>query len=163
MPFNAQNIDAISYKKGLKLSGGLNFANTFYAGSDSLIKRDPYVYYLTANLNLNTFGFDMPFSFSYSNTSKNYTQPFNRFQFAPKYKWAKLYVGSTSMNFSQYTLAGHQFSGAGVELTPGKWHIAGMYGRLLKPIEYDPLVNNISTVAYKRMGYGAKAGYADKP
>jgi hypothetical protein len=162
IPLQAQDLDAISVKKGLDLSGGLRLSNTFYAGSDSLIKRDPYVYYLTGDMNLNIFGFDLPFSFAYSNTSKRYQQPFNRFQIAPKYKWARLYVGSTSMNFSKYTLAGHQFRGAGVELTPGKWSVSGMYGRLMKPVEYDPLIDNISSVAYKRMGYGVKAGYASE-
>jgi hypothetical protein len=158
----AQNLDAISLKKGMKLSGGFDFSNTFFSGNSGMIHRAPYIYFLRGNLNVNMFGFDLPFSFAYSNTSKSYTQPFNRFQFAPKYKWAKLYVGSTSMDFSKYTLAGHQFTGAGVELTPGKWSISAMYGRLLKAIEYDPLLDNLYTASFKRMGYGMKVGYADK-
>lgn len=158
----AQDLDAISRSKGVKFSGGLNFANTFYAGNSDMILRDPYLYYLTGNLNVNLYGIDLPFSFAYSNTGKSYTQPFNRFEFAPKYKWVKLRFGSTAMDFSKYTLAGHRFSGVGAELTPGKWNISAMYGRLLKAIEYKPELNNLSTVSYKRMGYGLKAGYADK-
>ena len=157
----AQDLDAISMKKGLKLSGGINFSNTFFSDNSGMVQRAPYIYFLSGNLNLNLFGFDMPFSFAYSNTNRSYTQPFNRFQFAPKYKWAKLYTGTTSMDFSKYTLAGHQFSGAGVELTPGKWNISAMYGRLLRAIEYDPMLDNLSTVSYRRMGYGLKVGYAD--
>lgn len=158
----AQNLDDISIKKGIKTSGGINLKNTFYLGNNQLILRDPFAYYLTGNLNINLYGFDMPFSFSYSNTSKSYTQPFNRFKLAPQYKWVKLHIGNSAMDFSKYTLAGHRFNGVGVELTPGKWNISSMYGSLMKPIEYNPLINNISSVAYKRMGYGIKAGYADK-
>lgn len=151
--------DNVDLKKGVTASGGLNFNNTFYSGSDSLIKRDPYIYTLTGNLDVNVVGVDLPFSFAFSNTSKSYTQPFNRFQVAPQYKWVKGYFGSTSMTFSQYTLAGHDFRGAGLELTPGNWFIGGMYGRFNKAIEYDPLKQNLSTVSYKRMGYAAKLGY----
>ncbi|MBQ0030447.1 MAG: hypothetical protein KBT32_08430 [Bacteroidales bacterium] len=151
--------DAIDFKKGLTASGGLNFNNTFYTGSDSLINRDPYVYTLCGNLNLNYLGIDLPFSFALSNTSKEYTQPFNRFQVAPKYKWVRLYLGSASMTFSPYTLAGHDFRGVGVELTPKNWYIGAMYGRFLKAVEYDPMEDNLDKVAYKRMGYSAKVGW----
>lgn len=159
----AQDLEQFDVKKGLKASGGLSFNNTFYSGSDSLIHRDPYMFTLSGNLNLNLFGvIDAPFSFAISNTSKTYTQPFNRFQFAPKYKWAKLYLGTTNMFFSQYTLAGHDARGVGFELTPGHWQISGMYGRLRKAVEYDPEVSNVYDVAYKRMGYGLKVGYCNK-
>ena len=155
----AQDLDQISFKKGLTMSGGLNVNNTFYSGSDSLIKRDPYQLILNGNVNFNLWGVDMPFSFSYTNSSKSYTQPFNKFQLAPKYKWVKLYLLDASMNFSQYTLAGHNFRGVGMELTPGNWYIGAMYGRLLTAVEYDPIEDNVQDVAYKRMGYGMKVGY----
>lgn len=159
----AQDLEQFDVKKGLKVSGGLSFNNTFYSGSDSLIHRDPYMYTLSGNLNFNLLGIiDAPFSFAVSNTSKTYTQPFNRFQFAPKYKWVKLYLGTTNMHFSQYTLAGHDARGVGVELTPGHWNVSAMYGRFKKAIEYNPDENNIYDVAYKRMGYGLKVGYCNK-
>ncbi len=159
----AQDLEQFDVKKGLKVSGGLSFNNIFYSGSDSLIHRDPYMYTLSGNLNFNILGvIDAPFSFAVSNTSKTYTQPFNRFQFAPKYKWAKLYLGTTNMHFSQYTLAGHDARGVGVELTPGHWNVSAMYGRFKKAIEYNPDENNIYDVAYKRMGCGFKVGYRNK-
>lgn len=156
---NAQDLDQISLKKGVKASGGLSFNNTFFNSNDSMVNRDPYVYTLCGDLNVNVAGIDLPFSFAITNTDKNYTQPFNRFQLAPKYKWVKLYLGQTALNFSPYTLAGHDMRGVGVELTPGKWYIGATYGRLNKAVEYDSTVNNLSTVAYKRIGYGAKVGW----
>ncbi len=158
----SQNLDGLSFKKGLKVGGNFSFTNTFYNSNSEMVYREPYVYYLNAGLDINLWGISMPFSFSYSNTNKSYTQPFNRFKLAPSYKWVRLHLGSSSLTYSKYTLAGHQFDGVGVELTPDKWYISAMYGRFVKAIEYDPLVNNLSTVAYKRTGYAAKVGYSDK-
>lgn len=152
--------DNINFKQKPTVSGGLSFNNTFFSGSDSLVKRDPYMFTLCGNLNVNLFGVDLPFSFALSNTDKTYSQPFNRFQIAPKYKWVRLYLGSTAMTFSPYTLAGRDFRGVGVELTPGKWFIGGMYGRFAKAVEYDPLENNLEDVSYKRTGYAAKVGWS---
>ncbi len=151
--------DNINFKQKPTVSGGLSFNNTFFSGSDSLIKRDPYMFTLCGSLNVNFFGVDLPFSFALSNTSKSYSQPFNRFQIAPKYKWVRLYLGSTSMTFSPYTLAGRDFRGVGVELTPSNWFIGAMYGRFAKAVEYDPLTENLSNVSYKRNGYAAKVGW----
>jgi hypothetical protein len=158
----SQNLDELSFKKGLSASGGLSFSNDFYVGSDSLVSRDPYAYYLNGNLNLNLWGIAMPFSFSLSNTQRTYTQPFNRFKLDPRYKWVHLLIGTNVMSLSPYTLSDHDFNGVGVELTPGNWNISAMYGRLRKAVEYDPLEDNLSTVSYKRMGYAAKVGYSGK-
>lgn len=155
----SQRLDEFSFKKGLKVHGGLSFSNNFYAGSDSLVSRDPYAFYLNGNLNLNLWGIGMPFSFSVSNTQKSYTQPFNRFKLDPSYKWVHLLIGTNSMSLNRFTLSDHDFTGIGVELTPGKWNVSGMYGRLKKAVEYDPLKNNIDYVSYKRIGYAGKVGY----
>ncbi|MEE1261192.1 MAG: hypothetical protein U0K66_13595 [Paludibacteraceae bacterium] len=155
-----QQLDEFSFKKGVKASGGLSLTNNFYAGSDSLVNRDPYAFYLNGSLNINLWGISMPFSFSLSNTQKSYTQPFNRFKLDPSYKWVHLLIGTNTLEMSKYTLSDHDFCGVGVELTPDKWNISAMYGRLNKAVEYDPLVANYQTVAFKRMGYAAKVGYA---
>jgi len=64
------------------------------------------------------------------------------------------------MTFSPYTLAGHMFYGGGVELTPDRWRIALMYGRLNKAVPFNPLDTLQHTNAsFQRMGYGIKAAY----
>lgn len=155
----SQNLDEFSFKKGLKVNGGLSLSNDLYMGSDSLVSRDPYAFYLNGNLNLNLWGISMPFAFSLSNTQKSYTQPFNRFKLDPRYKWVHLLLGTNVMSLGKYTLSDHDFNGVGVELTPGNWEISGMFGRLNKAIEFDPVQENYNTVCYKRMGYAAKLGY----
>lgn len=149
----------MGFKKGIKVNGGINLSNIFYSTNDTIMRRDPYQSILTGNLNLNLFGYDAPFSFTYSNSQRSYTQPFNRLSFNPQYKWVKAYIGNTSMSFSPYTLAGHTFLGAGAELSPGNWRIAVMSGQLKKAIDYDPLNASSAIPSYKRMGYGMKVGY----
>ena len=80
----AQNLDAISIDRGVTLSGGINVSNVFYATSGEQ-NRDPYNCIVSGNLNINLFGYDMPFSFSWSNSQRSYTQPFNRLSFTPSY------------------------------------------------------------------------------
>lgn len=157
---SAQALDQLGVKKGVTMNGSINASTTAYTASGIESRRDPFAWYLNGNININLFGYDMPFSFSYSNQGKNYSQPFNQFRFAPSYKWARLYVGTTSMNFSNYTLAGHMFNGVGVELTPEKWRISAMYGTLLKAVPFDVLVpESYSGASFERKGAGLKVAY----
>lgn len=153
----AQNLESIGVKKGIKVNGSLNVNTVGYYAHGIEQRRDPYNWFFTGTLNINLFGYDAPLSFSYSNANKSFSQPFNQFSFQPQYKWVKTYIGYNSMTFSNYTLAGHVFLGGGVELTPGKWKIAAMYGRLKRAVPFTDTVN----AAYKRMGYGLKVGYED--
>lgn len=157
---HAQALDNLGFKKGIVINGSVAANTIAYTASGAPQRRDPFTWYATGNLNIVAFGYAMPFSFSYSNQSRSYSQPFNQFRFAPTYKWARAYFGTTGMTFSNYTLAGHLFNGVGLELSPGKWRIATMYGSLQKPVPYD--VNNKESyqrAAFERKGYGAKLGY----
>ncbi|WP_090102473.1 hypothetical protein [Chitinophaga sp. CF118] len=156
----SQALDQLGVKKGISMNGSINASTTAYKANGIESRRDPLAWYLNGNININMFGYAMPFSFSYSNQGRNYSQPFNQFRFAPSYKWARAYLGSTSMNFSNYTLAGHMFNGVGVELSPGKWRVSAMYGTLLKAVPFDPLVpESYNRAAFQRNGAGVKVGY----
>ena len=143
----------------LKLTGGVSANSVFNAGNGNA-GRDPWAYYLNGNINLNLFGqVNLPFSFSLTNSGSSYKLPSspNRLSIHPSYKWITGHIGDVSMTFSPYTLNGHIFTGAGVELTPDGWEFAGMYGRLLKAVEYNE-AQPASLPVYQRMGYGFKAG-----
>ena len=155
----AQNLEEISLKKGLVLGGSLNISSVGYATSLPQNRRENFSWFASGNLNINLFGYQAPFSFSFSNTQRQFAQPFNRLTFNPQYKWVKTYLGYNSMTLSPYTLSGVVFLGGGVELTPGKWRIAAMYGRLRKAVPFDPIDSTRSVNAsFKRMGYGIKIG-----
>ncbi len=156
----AQNLETIGKENPITINGGLSLNQIFYAvdGIDS--RRDPYSYYASGNINFNLYGWSVPLSFTYSNQQGSFQQPFNQYGIHPSYKWITAHLGYSSMNFSPYTLGGHLFLGAGVDATPGKFKISAMYGRLQKAVEPDSL-NETNNPAFKRMGYGIKAGYAD--
>ncbi|ELR71729.1 hypothetical protein C900_02314 [Fulvivirga imtechensis AK7] len=157
-----QNLDNLKDQEPVKVSGSVNASGVFYNASGIENRRDPFNWFTTGNLNLDIYGWSIPFSFSFSNQNRSFSQPFNRYGITPQYKWVKAYLGYNSMNFSKYTLAGHVFLGAGVELTPGKWQFSAMYGELNKAVPEDTLAVTSNLPAFKRMGYGMKAGYHDQ-
>ena len=159
MAVMGQNLDELDLKKGLVLGGSLNVSSVAYATSLPQNRRENFSWFVSGSLNVNLFGYQAPFSFSFSNTQRQFAQPFNRLTFNPQYKWVKTYLGYNSMTFSPYTLSGMVFLGGGVELNPGKWRIAAMYGRLRKAVPFDAVDSTRSVDAsFQRMGYGFKVG-----
>lgn len=156
---SAQDLEKIGKKDVLKVNGGLNYSSVFYNASGIQGRRQPFTYFINGNITGNIAGISLPYTFNYSNNQLSYTQPYNINCFSPSYKWAKAYLGTTSMNFSQYTLAGHIFTGAGVELSPKNLRFAAVYGRFNKAVEFDSENNSDANMAFKRMGYGASLGY----
>jgi hypothetical protein len=145
----------------LKINGGVSANTVFYSGDNTAL--EPFTWILSGNLNLTFFSqFNLPFSFNLNNLGGNYIYPTmpNRLSLNPSYRWISGHIGDVSMAFSPYTLNGHQFTGAGADLTPESLpvKISIMYGRLLKATEYKP-EERLNVPAYKRMGYGAKALY----
>lgn len=143
-------------KNPFKISGGIS-ANSIFYGSNVYSGREPFTYFLNGNLNIGFYKWTMPISYNLTNQGSNlgYQIPFkfNRLSLAPKYKWAKAYIGDASMSFSPYTFNGLLFSGAGLELNPKiPLKVALMTGRLNKAVEDDGNPNTMP--AYKRMGYG---------
>lgn len=164
----AQQVDIEGLKnvfkaKPIRFSGGIAANTAFYSGNGNY-GREPFTWFLQGNLNANLFGkINLPFSFNLTNASHGLTYPTppNRLSLHPTYKWIAGHIGDVAMSLSPYTLSGHQFTGAGVDLTPdGPWRISAMGGRLLKAVQYDSTSNMLPV--YRRIGYGAKLGYNQK-
>ncbi len=112
----------------------------------------------SGNITFSTTGFSVPLTFIYTNQKTNFSHPFNQFAIHPSYKWIQTHIGTVSMSMSPYTLNGHLFTGAGLELTPpGNFTLSLMHGRLKKSIVYDS-ANNIEP-QFRRMGSGILIGY----
>ncbi len=151
-----------SKKEWLKVNGGVSLQGTYYHSSPSY-GHDKWNYYLNGNVNFNLFNLiQIPLSINLTNSGIKYSYPHlpNRFSLHPSYKWATAHIGDVSMSYSPYTLGGHQFTGGGVDLTPGKWYISAMFGRMQKSVEYDSTNTTTSVpAAYKRYGVGGKVKY----
>ena len=163
---NAQQVDLEHAGKDLKqkftarpkLGGGIDAGLVYHQGNAGS-GRAPFSYVVSGNVSLSLFSITVPASFSFTNRGFNYqyrlpSRP-SRLSLHPRYKWITAHLGDASMTFSPYTLNGHQFTGAGVELSPrGRFKYSVMGGQMLRPVmgaESPP-----GQSSYRRMGYGGK-------
>lgn len=157
---NVEEVTKLKDKKMLKINGGVSANATLYH-SNEMAGRQAFTYQLNGNVNLSLMELiNIPLTFSLNNYGSQFTYPTlpNRLSLHPSYKWARCHIGDVSMSFSPYTLNGHQFTGMGVELTPGKWTVSAMGGRLLRKVDYNPELPQLAP-AYARYGYGLKTRY----
>lgn len=156
----AQDLEQVGKGKPVQFNGSLSFRSGYYNTSLGYNRQDPYAYSLTGNAVLSLYGWQIPLTLSYANQQFNSSNPFQQFGISPRYKWIKMHFGYSSMSFSPYTLNNHTFLGGGLELTPGNFRFAVMYGRLReKQVQLDDKYSSFHMPAYKRMGYGIKLGY----
>lgn len=160
---SAQNVEEIlefRKKKPLKISGSIS-ANATQFNSTPKQSRQSFTYQLSGSVNLSLYELlNIPLSFNLNNYGSNFSYPSlpNRLSLHPSYKWIRAHIGDVSMSFSPYTLNGHQFTGVGIELSPARWRLSAMGGRLLRKVDIDAS-NPAIRPNYERWGYGVKAGY----
>lgn len=160
-PLKAQDLSTISKQEPIKINGSVNVRLQFYETDKTNPSRSPFMWYLQGSPVVTLYGIVLPFSFRLSEQQRDFRQPFNQFGVSPYYKWVKLHLGYRSHSWSTYSLAGHSISGAGVELTPGKFQFGVVTGRLLKPVKYldNPEHIQVQTPAYRRTGTALRLGY----
>jgi hypothetical protein len=152
-----QDISSLKDAKPFSISGSFGVSSVFYNIQGRKANRQPFSWTLTGSPTVSIYGISFPFSFTVSEQERDFNQPFNQYGVSPTYKWVKLHLGYSNIQFSPYSLGGHSIMGAGAELNPGKFRIGFIYGRLLRPVPYSDTVS--VTPSYKRIGYSAKIGY----
>ena len=161
---HAQNVEEVlefRKKKPFKISGSIS-ANATQFNSTPKQSRQSFTYQLSGSVNLSLYELlNIPLSFNLNNYGSDfsYSSLPNRLSLHPSYKWIRAHIGDVSMSFSPYTLNGHQFTGVGIELSPARWRLSAMGGRLLRKVDIDAS-NPAIRPNYERWGYGVKAGYA---
>ncbi|MEE1945416.1 hypothetical protein VRU48_09875 [Pedobacter sp. KR3-3] len=156
----SQDLGTIAKQKPFALTGSFGLGIGTYHVSGIPARQREFSYLLSGAPTLSLYGVAFPFSVVVSDQQKSYTQPFNQYGISPTYKWATFHAGWRSLEFSPFTLAGHNFLGGGVELNPGKLRLGFIYGRFNKAIEADPNqpLALAQQLAYKRTGYSVKVG-----
>lgn len=157
----AQDIGQLSQTAPVTLGGSLGVALGTYSASGIPPRSRSFQYLFSGSPVLTVYGVSFPFSAIISDQHRSFRQPFNQFGVSPYYKWVTLHAGWRNLSYSPFTLAGHAFLGAGIDLTPGKLRFGAMYGRLNKAIEDDPALTGPMghLPAYRRTGYSVKLGY----
>jgi len=159
----SQELSTIKENKPISFTGALNTSGTVYFTSDDNPQRDPFIWNVSGNFNLNIYEvFDIPFSFVLSKENKTFKQPsYQQYGISPSYKSVTLHLGYRNLNFSKYTMSGITFLGAGIEFSPEKslFKCKAFYGRFARAQQFIPdnMFNPQATFvmpSYERWGYG---------
>ena len=160
----AQNVE--NYKKGTKpfeIRGALSASLQFYGSNGIANRRQPFTWYLTGSPVLKIYDMTFPFTLTVSEQERRFSQPFNQYGVSPYYKALKLHLGYRNVRFSDYTLAGANFLGAGIELTPKNYRLGFVYGQFARAIEEDASGQDARyqylRPTYQRLGMAFKLGF----
>jgi hypothetical protein len=154
-----QDLGTLGAQKPFTVNGSAQLRGVFYNASGIGDRRSPFSYLFSGNLTANFYGVSMPVNFSISEQDRSFRQPFNQFGISPRYKWVTAHLGYRNINFSPYTLAGYTMLGAGVELTPGKFRLGFMYGRLNRATTLDTTTQSLAPISFSRKAFAVKIGY----
>ena len=157
----AQDISQIGKHDPLIITGSIGTNNTYFHSSNGNNYMSPLSNSIFANLNINVYGFSLPFSIYFSNDNLNFNYPQFSFNLSPSYKNFKAHLGQSTMPFSNYIL-NMSFNGVGLEYKGTKVRAAAFYGVLRRAINDDPEDPNPRKAQYKRYGWGLSAGYSHK-
>lgn len=159
----AQEAEEEANSSGLKapklgIRGNLWSQAGFYQAQGIPARTNTFIWSMGGSAVASLDQWEMPFSFTIGQYGSQLSKPtFGQLGISPTHKWAKFHLGHRNLHFSSYTLSGHTFLGAGVELNPKKFRFAAMAGRLRQVVRpQENLANLLPT--YRRMGMGIKVG-----
>jgi hypothetical protein len=160
---HSQDFQNINQQKAFRLNGSLISSINYNESSRSIQSYQPLSYLIALNISPTVYGINIPLSLIYSEKNKDFNHPFYRFGLSPSYKWIKLNLGHRSSNYSKYTISGQKSFGAGIELTPGKFRFAFLYGSFRRDKAFKTINPNFfDQSTYSRAGYAAKIGVGSK-
>lgn len=146
--------------KKVSISGQISIFGSTYTTTDSFASLSPKNYGVSLAFSLKTKYITLPFSFRYANNGRNASYPFIRYGIAPKYKWAKFYLGNNNINFSRYAFTGLNVFGIGFEINPSIFYLGAFTGRFQKAVFIDSTDVSYQRILprYQTKGYVIKAG-----
>jgi hypothetical protein len=154
---NGQDLYRILNSEVFSHGGSVAFNTVSHFGQNS---QNPFIYTLSANYTPEFFGISMPFSMLYSNQKISYGMPFRNWRLAPSYRWIRTQFGEANVQLSPYSLSGHRFRGAVVDVQPNQqWMVSALYGRLN---DYRAADSNGHNGLLQRLCYGAKVTYSNQ-
>lgn len=153
----AQDLSEIGSGKPFSIQGSLSIqGNHFYSSLENTTGRPNQSAYLALAPTIGIYGIQFPFSIHLTTSEATFRQPFNEFGVSPTYKWITGHFGYRSVSYSQYTLSGQRWLGAGIDYKNDWIRASAMYGRFQAATEAD--TSRRAPAIYKRMGYAFKLG-----
>lgn len=157
------DVEGFGEKKPVTFSGNIFSQAGFYQVSGIPDRTNNFIWSIGGSAAINLYEtVSFPFSFTIGQYGNEFHRPtFSQFGISPRYKWITAHLGHRNMRLSNYTLNGHTFLGAGLELNPGKFRFAAMHGRLRGTAETQPnLISILPT--FQRRGHGFKIGFGSE-
>ncbi|MCB0686362.1 MAG: hypothetical protein KDC53_07550 [Saprospiraceae bacterium] len=164
----AQDLGQLDAAHPVQLSGGMTINLGAYSAAGISGRRDPFSYLVLGRLNFNLFGVvDVPIGVSFTQQENGFSQPFNHYGMSPRYKWIQTHVGYRNLTWSPYTLNGHTFLGAGIDLdlplnAGPKIRLSAMSGRLRRAVDTETALLEDEQPSYRRKGHGLNLQLTDR-
>ena len=166
---STQDLTGLNKLKPFDWSASVNAGTSSVMNNVSNSLYSPFAYSLGLNASISIYGFNLPFSFTYRDRQASYGASFSRFSLAPSYKWAKLFIGYSQVEYNRYLLSGMQILGLGVDFNPGLFRLAVITGKVYNPkVVFDSLTHHSGVLnpydrkitAFK-LGLGKNRNYFD--
>jgi hypothetical protein len=153
-----QDLGSLSKEKPVQLHGSIGLGSAYYGASGVQNRQQPLSWYLSGSPTLSLYGIACPFSLTISEQQRNFSQPFNQYGVSPYYKWVTLHAGYRNVQFSEFTLAGANFLGGGIEMNPKKFRFGFIAGQFRRAVEEDTTQQFAVLPSYRRTGFAVKIG-----
>jgi hypothetical protein len=161
----SQNLSSFGSKSAYGLSGSINLGFNFYdVTGDRESVYAPLGYQANGVVTARLGSITVPMQFAFSQTGNTASSPFNLYGASPYYKWIKLHLGFRTLSFSPYVYSGRGFTGAGIELSPGKFKFTAFRGKMrnLLAIRQAELNETILLPSYDRWISGSQLTYGSR-
>ena len=158
---DSTQINSSSEKKSNLVNwyGSVSSSFNVYGVSGIPQRSNPFFWNVTGNFGLRLKGgIDLPFSYTLGKQQLDFQRPFFQFGMSPKWKFLTLHLGYRNLTYSNYTLNGHTFLGAAIEINTGKFRFSAMNGIFNSDLPQQE-VKDLAFPRYKRQGYAIKVGY----
>ncbi len=143
------------------IGGSVTARTVAYSASGIGARRAPFSYILSGTVTPTVYGVGLPLTFTLTEQDRSTSQPLNQFGLSARHDWIAVHGGFRNPTFSNFTLAGHQMLGGGIDLSPGIFRVSVAAGQLMRAVEQD--TPSIAPVlpSYSRSGWAARVGVED--
>ena len=131
LPLTSRAQDRQTIVDPLTVSGTVGTQVTSSWNNADLHYNSPFSALAYANMTFNVYGISVPMSLNLITVSADqftFPEPTFTINFRPMWKKFTFYIGTASMNFSNYTYNGISFDGLGLEYQGDKFRFGGFYG-----------------------------------
>lgn len=135
----------------LTLSGTVGTQITSSWNNGDQTYNTPFSALAYANMTFNLYGISIPMSLNFVNTSADqfaFNKPEFMINFRPTWKGITLHLGTSSMNFSNYTYNGISFDGVGLDYKGKKFRIGGFYGTFKHATSFNARIDDRDAIQY---------------